>query len=891
MAPASSTVLISPRGAIPRWRIGPQRVSGWKPATVGQGRLRVVVQSCSSHDPTVVRTRGGSVLGDGHLQLHHPRRFFTTSTNNSPPPSIAEGTWPEFLSKESCTAPPGDDGVTTSADSCIAGQEADGTGSSSSSSSSTSTASVPAKLTKVHERWFVVPASFLVQGSVGSVYAWSLWNAPLTTSLGVVASAGSDWALQQSVMNFTTMACSLGVTTFFLGPWAERAGPRYTATVSALAYTASFCTCGAAVSLHSLPLLYCGGVLGGIGWGLGYISPVSTLLKWFPDRRGLAGGLALSAFGAGAAIAAPLIRGGLDYFKKPPVRAPLDAVIRTDVSTGTQYFGEQEVVYATKADLLSWNKHLLDSLDTLEASGVNINPETAAKEVQSFLGEGFYLVGTGDSGAAGIFFCLAGFYGVSMLAGASLLRTPPANWGAAVLKSYADAEQRKHSQAIGSLASKKFSLSGTSSTRLSGLTGKDKRMTLATQASQGVVTAQGALSTAQFPLLWGVLFCYATGGMALLSTASTVVSESFAPLLPQIVSASFAASYVSALSLSNSAGRLCWSISSDTIGRRCTYFVFSQMGVLSVLLLPRLNKASAAVLTPLQVDPALNAASDATRITAESLSQASLDAAVVQSFGTTPFASLGTACGSVPEAGPLFAFCGLTCLVMSFYGGTFSVLPGYVADLFSEKHAGAIHGRLLTAWSAASIAGPQTLAFLRDRSYTKACQDLVSHVSPEAFLERFGASTEELDTLVGAKTVTIQRLLDLCPAGTPDPSIALYDESFLGIAIALSLGGAFNSFIRPVDPKHFLPGTGNNAAGGAGGGKSGAVGTTGADGSIQTKFVSGQEYIPSRNEEDGVVPLDAVTRRALRRDPTFRKGRDEKGVLRKPRLPGGGITL
>jgi len=87
--------------------------------------------------------------------------------------------------------------------------------------------------------------------------------------------------------------------------------------------------------------------------------------------------------------------------------------------------------------------------------------------------------------------------------------------------------------------------------------------------------------------------------------------------------------------------------------------------------------------------------------------------------------SVGSFFADVPEAGPLFTFCALNCLLMSFYGGTFSVLPSYIADLFFEKHAGAIHGRILTAWSTASIIGPQSLARLRDSSYNAACQDLV----------------------------------------------------------------------------------------------------------------------------------------------------------------------
>ncbi|CAD7945556.1 unnamed protein product [Amoebophrya sp. A120] len=444
-----------------------------------------------------------------------------------PPASIFNGTWPRFLSKEASTAAPD---------------------------------------AKIAERWLVVPASFLVQGSVGSVYAWSLWNEPLTRSLGVVASCSSDWDLQSSVMTFTTMACSLGVTTFFLGPWSERAGPRYTATVSALAYTASLLTCSAAAYLHSLPVLYCGGVLGGIGWGLGYISPVSTLLRWFPDRRGLAGGLALSAFGGGAAMAAPLIRRGLDYFSQPPLKVPPNVAIRTDAVTGKQFFGEsQEVVYATKHDMaqyVSAHYNLGGAMLPEESTSATTffaqtSPQleeamfgttsTASDLLVAPLTEGYYLVGTGDTGAAGAFLCLAGLYGTLMLTGASLLRTPPANWSQTVLQKY-----EKSTSGYAQAADGK------------------KRLQLQEQSTQGVVTPQEALNTPQFAYLWLTICGNACGGMALLSTASTVMTESFGAVLPQVVTAGFAASYVSALSLSNSAGRLGWSIVSDHVGRRKT---------------------------------------------------------------------------------------------------------------------------------------------------------------------------------------------------------------------------------------------------------------------------------------------------------------------------------
>lgn len=106
---------------------------------------------------------------------------------------------------------------------------------------------------------------------------------------------------------FSSCAFSLGFATFFLGSWAERAGPRKVAAMAACSWGGGLLLASAGVATHTLPLVYLGyGVLGGVGWGMGYISPVSTLMKWFPDRRGLATGLALTAFGGGAMIATPL---------------------------------------------------------------------------------------------------------------------------------------------------------------------------------------------------------------------------------------------------------------------------------------------------------------------------------------------------------------------------------------------------------------------------------------------------------------------------------------------------------------------------------------------------------------------------------------------------------
>ena len=122
-----------------------------------------------------------------------------------------------------------------------------------------------------------MPPSFLVQLSIGSVYAWSMWNFPLTHEVGVVAQAAADWSLGDVVPIFSATAVSLGITTFTLGPWAERAGPRYTAAVAACSYGTALLLSAAGCYTHQLGLIYLGyGVFGGIGWGLGQSPHAST---------------------------------------------------------------------------------------------------------------------------------------------------------------------------------------------------------------------------------------------------------------------------------------------------------------------------------------------------------------------------------------------------------------------------------------------------------------------------------------------------------------------------------------------------------------------------------------------------------------------------------------
>ncbi|MFC5848199.1 OFA family MFS transporter [Deinococcus petrolearius] len=160
-------------------------------------------------------------------------------------------------------------------------------------------------------RWLVPPAALAVHLSIGQIYGYSVFNKPLTRQvsgdLSAATGAAGDWSLFQVGLIFSVALFFLGASSALFGKWVEREGPRKTMFASALLFCGGFFVAALGVKLHSLPLIIFGnGVLGGIGLGLGYISPVSTLIKWFPDRPGLATGMAIMGFGGGALIGSPL---------------------------------------------------------------------------------------------------------------------------------------------------------------------------------------------------------------------------------------------------------------------------------------------------------------------------------------------------------------------------------------------------------------------------------------------------------------------------------------------------------------------------------------------------------------------------------------------------------
>ncbi|CAI8288832.1 MAG: putative MFS-type transporter YhjX [Gammaproteobacteria bacterium] len=374
-------------------------------------------------------------------------------------------------------------------------------------------------------RWYVPPISISIHLCIGSVYAWSMFNPALTTSLGVVTSSANDWSLSDVVWIFSTAIVFLGLAAAFAGKWLEEVGPRLVGFVSACLWGGGFLVGSLGIFYHQLFLVYLGyGVMGGCGLGLGYVSPVSTLIRWFPDRRGMATGMAIMGFGGGAMIGAPLISYLLDLFHVAPV-----------------YLG-------------SLNEVILKTIDGVRYADINnvlteVVVLAASEAIESNYNAGVYVVGTGDTGAGMTFVTLGISYFIIMSLASFGYRIPPENWKP---KNWDESKRRVNSSPV-------------------------------TNAN---VHIDEALKTPQFYFLWIVLCFNVTAGIGVLGVAKTMMSEIFSSALPSIVNASFAATYVLMISAFNMVGRFFWASTSDYIGRKNTYYIFFILGILLYTSIP-----------------------------------------------------------------------------------------------------------------------------------------------------------------------------------------------------------------------------------------------------------------------------------------------------------------
>jgi MFS family permease len=203
-----------------------------------------------------------------------------------------------------------------------------------------------------YNRFLVPPAALAVHLSIGQAYAFSTFNLPLTKLIGLSASAPGDWDLKQVGWIFSIAIVFLGSSAAIFGRWVERVGPRKSMFASALCFSGGFLLSAVGIHLHQLWVIYLGyGVLGGCGLGIGYISPVSTLIKWFPDRPGMATGMAIMGFGGGALIAAPLSVLLMGPFKTPTS----NGVLETFVTMGVIYFMFMMIgVYTVRVPAADW---------------------------------------------------------------------------------------------------------------------------------------------------------------------------------------------------------------------------------------------------------------------------------------------------------------------------------------------------------------------------------------------------------------------------------------------------------------------------------------------------------------------------------------------------------
>ena len=378
-------------------------------------------------------------------------------------------------------------------------------------------------------RWLIAPAALGIHLCIGSVYAWSLYNPALIKRLGVVTSAADDWTLKSVVWVFTVAIVFLGLSAAIAGHWLEKVGPRMVGVVAACCWSGGFFIGGFGIVTGQLWLLYLGyGVLGGCGLGLGYVSPVGTLIRWFPDRRGMATGIAIMGFGGGAMLAKPMIEGFLGYYHKlPDYLGSVDSLNLVTDETGrrlTEVAGEmKEVVIVGANDVVNM-----------------IVPGQ----------EGVYLVGTGSVGVSQTFFTIGIIYLLVMLCAAFGYRVPREGWKP---EGWEPPEEGEH---------------------------HGKMITM------HHVHIDQALKTKQFYQLWVILCFNVTAGIGVLAVAKTMMTDIFGRTLPDIVDLKFAATYVLMISAFNMVGRFFWASASDYIGRKTTYYIFFILGIMLYCSIP-----------------------------------------------------------------------------------------------------------------------------------------------------------------------------------------------------------------------------------------------------------------------------------------------------------------
>ena len=255
-------------------------------------------------------------------------------------------------------------------------------------------------------RWKIPAVSIAIHLCIGSIYSWSIFNPALVRELGVVASAADDWSIDSVVWVFSVAIVFVGLSPAMAGKWIEEVGPRFVGVTAAFLWGGGFVVGAAGIYLHQLWLLYLGyGVMGGCGLGLAYVSPIATLIRWFPDRRGMAGGMAIMGFGGGAIIAVPL--------KEFLIRAFYEA---------PQYLGSVEAVSLVTRQGRRFASAAGQTVEVVVAGAGDVANMIAPGPT------GAYVVNTGSTGVAWTFLILGALYFVVMLTASFAYRVPAPGW-------------------------------------------------------------------------------------------------------------------------------------------------------------------------------------------------------------------------------------------------------------------------------------------------------------------------------------------------------------------------------------------------------------------------------------------------------------------------------
>ena len=184
---------------------------------------------------------------------------------------------------------------------------------------------------RIRNRWGIAVAAVIVQICLGAVYGWSVFKKPLMSA--------EHWAETSVQLNFTLAIVFLGVGTIIGGLWQDKVGPRKVAGTAGILYGLGYIVAGIAAAHHSLYGMYLGyGALSGIGMGMGYICPVATLVKWFPDMRGLMTGVAVCGYGFGALIMSPFAAWEIIHYGIAATFWTLGAVYLVVVFAAAQFF-------------------------------------------------------------------------------------------------------------------------------------------------------------------------------------------------------------------------------------------------------------------------------------------------------------------------------------------------------------------------------------------------------------------------------------------------------------------------------------------------------------------------------------------------------------------------